>query len=166
MPNVTILSVTAAGGRVVPSKPTLNHHTTTGQFVITDYNSSYTYSASVTAGTITWVSASVISLSNANSIATITARLPKSISNSSPATAERKAYTYSMSITNSYQHDWINGTPGACEGYSNWGTGPAGASGYACLDTGYNCQHSDAINVKNSTPSGYTDSYNEWWKVA
>jgi hypothetical protein len=165
MSRLAFFATAGAGLGAVPAKPTLTHHTTTGQFRITNYDSTLIYNLSVTSGTATR-SADIITLSNANSICIVTAKLTKGVNNSPSATAERKAYTFYVESVNSYQHDWINATPGACEGYLNYGTGPNGASGYACLDTGYNCQHTDIINRKNSTPSGYTDSYNEWWKVA
>lgn len=151
----------AGGGRFTPDKPTVTHHTAKGQFVISNYDSSLTYNISVTAGTVTR-SGNIITLSNANAIATISSVSPKGASSSGNATAEVKAYTYYTVHYNRAQcGPGPNCSAAAC-GESGWGehwdTSPEGWS--------INPHCSKNESFKNSTPSGYTDSYGEWWKVA
>lgn len=162
MPNIAVIAAPSGAGRVSPAKPTLTHYTTTGQFQITNYDANLTYTLSVTAGTATR-SDDIITMSNANSICTVTATGPKSLEASTAATAERKAYTYSFNVTGGYYHN----TP--ADGYApNFGQGPDGSSTYFCQQVGSDpngCYHEQGTNQKAATPSGYTDSYNEWWKV-
>lgn len=158
MPSAALLAVTAGGGRVVPAKPTLTHHTTTGQFRITNYDASLTYTLSVTAGTATR-SGDIITMSNANSVCTVTARLPKSVSSSAAATAERKAYT---AVQGGADVSYIHGLP--ADGVNIPGT--IGARWLYCTEgQPGEAQHQEGPMVKGSLPSGYTDSYSEWWKV-
>lgn len=161
MPSIVYLAPIPSSGRAVADKPILDHHTATGQFVITNYDANLTYNTSVNSGSVSFISASVISLSSADSICTITARLPKSISNSASATAERKTYT---TTPTNVDVSYIHGLPQ--HGVINYGGAPGTRWTY-CLEAPYGgeCPHQEGTNIKNATPSGYTDSYNEWWKV-
>lgn len=157
MPALAVIAAAAAGGMgFVPSKPTLTHAASTGQFTITNYDAALTYVLSATAGTPTR-SGPTLSLSNANSIGTVKARGPKGLTDSAGGTAERKAYTY-YSV-----HENVGecgpGPDCSCHpGYGpHWDTDPQLGS--------VNPHCSRDVSYKNSTPSGYTDSYSEWWKV-
>lgn len=160
MPSLAMIATAAGGGRAVAAKPTLTHYTVTGQFQIINYDANLTYTLSVTAGTATRTNG-IITMSDPNSVCTVTARLPKSIADSSAATAERKAYTGVPGPADvSYVH------PPPQHGVINYGS-PIGARWTYCIEASYGgeCPHQEGTNVKASTPAGYTDSYNEWWKV-
>jgi hypothetical protein len=146
------------GKGYVADKPTVTHHTVTGQFRITNYLSTNTY----TVGGSATRSTDIITVTSSNGTGNVTSKAPgKSLVASSATTCERKAYTCAQNFSNSTQHDWINATPGACHG----DTAPCPGSGVYCTDTTYNCQHADLTRTKDGLPSGYTDSYSEWWKV-
>lgn len=161
MPNLaTLVSAAAGAGRFVPDKPELNHHTTSGQFIITNYDSRLTYVISsgtrsndiITLGTSGTVSCDVLAYS------------PKGVVGSSTANCERRSYTYYT-----YQ---CGTTPGNCSYLPNCAdcggcagcTNCANPSGGLCIF----CTGGDPIycTAKNATPAGFTDSYNEWWKVS
>lgn len=153
-----MIATAAGGGRAVAAKPTLTHYTATGQFQITNYDANLTYTLSVTAGTATR-SGAIITMSNANSICTVTAKLPKSISDSPAATAERKAYT---AVQGPADVSYIHGLP--ADGVNIPST--IGARWLYCTEgQPGEAQHQEGTMVKGSLPAGYTDSYNEWWKV-
>ena len=99
-----MVAAAAGAGRTPPAKLTLTHYTATGQFQITNYSSLLTYTLSVTAGTATR-STDIITMSNPDSVCTVTARGPKSLSDSAAATAERKTYTTNQNnVDVSYIH--------------------------------------------------------------
>lgn len=160
MPSLVGFAGAASAGRVVPAKPTLTHHTITGQFQITNYDANLTYNLSVTAGTATR-SGDIITLSNANSVCTVTARRPKSVSDSAAATCERKAITQSYNTPNGGGEGvgyYFTTNGDSCappvwvfEDLSGNGSGPFICRKYELGD--------------DPTPSGYTKSYGEWWRV-
>lgn len=155
----------AGGGRAIAVKPTLTHHTTIGQFRITNYDqydSTVVFNLSVTAGTATR-STDIITLSAVDSICTVTARLPKSVSNSAAATAERKEYDATQGTADV---SYIHAPPEHGVNIPN----VIGARWLYCLQfpppLELECGHQEGTMVKAATPSGYTDSYGEWWKVS
>ena len=159
MPVLAAIAGSSSGGRFTPEKPILAHGTQTGDFIISNYDPSLIYNISVNSGTITR-NGSVISLSNSDCICTIYASPPKGIILSSPATAERKSYTYSsgQNCVNNCQPNGGPSGPNSC-----W-CGSLNPQGDLCCGGCYG-QTCSSFNIKNATPSGYTDSYNEWWKV-
>lgn len=161
MPNIAVFTAASAGGRAIAVKPTLTHHTTIGQFRITNYDATLTYNLSATAGTATR-SSDIITLSAVDSVCTVTARLPKSVSNSTAATAERKEYDATQGAQDV---GYLHGLPAHGVNIPN----VIGARWLHCVDagggTGSECAHNEGNMVKASTPSGYTDSFGEWWKV-
>lgn len=151
----------AGGGRFTPSTPTVTHHTATGQFIITNYDSLLGYNISVNSGTYS-LSNNIITLSNADSTATIFAVSPKGIQSITNAVAIRKSYTYySVHVNRTECGPGPNCSSSAC-GESGWGehwdTSPEGWS--------INPHCSKTLWYKNSTPNGYSDSYGEWWYAA
>lgn len=148
------------GAGFAPAKPTLSH-SAYGQFTIDNYNSMYQYSLSVTAGTASR-SGAVITLSAVDAVLTVT---PSFGPAGTSATAERKAYTYH---TENQQTCTPNCQPGG---------GPTGANSCWCGSSsdgyqtccggcyGSTCSGNPNAVVKDSLPSGYTDSNSEWWKI-
>ena len=161
MPNIAVFAAASAGGRAIAVKPTLTHHTTIGQFRITNYDATLTYNLSATAGTATR-SSDIITLSAVDTVCTVTARLPKSVSNSTAATAERKEYDATQGTADV---SFLHGNPADGINVPN----VIGARWLVCVDvgggTGSENGHQEGPMVKAGTPSGYTDSYGEWWKV-
>lgn len=152
-------------GLSAPAAPVMDHHTATGQFIITNYDSSLVYTATLVSGTGSATlntSTGVYTLSGANSRFSVTAGYAASAPQSDADFMERKAYTCTTTF-NYYEHPYINATPGACHGA---GAGVCPGSWTVCTDSGGFCGHNDLTATKNATPSGYTDSYNEWWRVS
>ena len=152
----------AGGGRAIAVKPTLTHHTSTGQFRITNYDAAFTYNLSVNAGTATR-SSDIITLSAADSVCTVTARLPKSVSDSTAATAERKEYDATQGAADV---SFIHAPPEHGISIPN----VIGARWLYCTQFAPplegECGHQEGTMVKAGTPAGYTDSYGEWWRVS
>lgn len=182
---MTMLSKWGGGMRgkgFKPAKPLLNHHTTAGQFIISNYDASLTYTISTTSGPTVTRSGNIIttttSVTNAASI-TASQGLVSDV-----ASVERRNYTYSSggqtcspNCGSAYQ--W----PGNC--YSNsssccnpnnscWGTGPDGscaADGTICCGGSRGSTCTPNPPVKNGLPgpagsggsAGWYDSYSEWW---
>lgn len=161
MPNIAVFAAASAGGRAIAVKPTLTHHTTIGQFRITNYDATLTYNLSATAGSATR-SSDIITLSAVDTVCTVTARLPKSVSNSTAATAERKEYDATQGGADV---SFLHGNPADGINVPN----VIGARWLVCVDvgggTGSENGHQEGPMVKAGTPSGYTDSFGEWWKV-
>jgi hypothetical protein len=174
------VGVFAGGGRVALDKPTLSH-TNTGQFTIGNYNASYLYSASVTAGTAT-VAGSVLTMSNANSVATLYATYGKATSTS--ILAERKSITYNQPVNNPYPcgtHQcncttgWGSCGCGTCGGYpapnaQSWGQCgcPGDMCWYNSTTTCSTCTSycdSWSNTGEDPVPSGYAKTYGEWRKI-
>lgn len=158
--NETSAAIRGKGG-IIGTAPVMARGTGTGLFAISEYNPALVYTATNVSGGGTATlntTTGVYTVSAANSRWSIVARYAPGLPASPQGFMERKAYTYTCNYGPSYQHAWINATPGAC---GNDGTGDCGY----CGNTGYNCQHQSGTNVKNSTPPTYNDSYSEWWKI-
>lgn len=146
----------AGGGKFTPDKPVITHHTTKGQFIITNYDPSYTYTITVNTGTVTR-STDILTLSNENSIATVFCTSPRGIA-SSNATAERKKYTATQGAADV---SYVHAPPAHGVSIPN----VIGGRWLYCAEFPWpECGHQEGPMIKASTPSGYTDSYSEWWK--
>lgn len=144
-------SAAASGGRYVNPKPTITYNTT-GVFNITNADSTANYSSvsSVTAGTLTFGSGnSSVSLSNADSIGTITNRSIKGVTSAPSTLVERKSYTFTYVVAPPpFQY--------GCSPY----TGCAGTRhGGDCM--GF---FGSPYTFLNPAP-GYTNGTSEWYKI-
>jgi hypothetical protein len=163
MSKVPFLGGSGGGKGVVPAKPTLLH-TATGEFTITNYDASLTYTLSSGSRTN-----DKVTLPSADQSATVTAKSPKGLVNSPATYIERKAKTtYAKTEyvgTNWYTHGFpchssnVGGCPesgriGACSWY------PPNSS----------CGHSDGYTYcsypYNPAPPGFNDQYGEWSYVS
>lgn len=150
-----------------PAKPTLNHHTTAGQFIITNYSPSLIYTATLVSGSGSATlntSTGVYTLSSQNARFSVTAKYAAGTSESTAGYMERAQYT--TTATN-VDVSYIHGLPQ--HGVINYGGYSIPGSRWTyCLEASYGgeCPHQEGTNVKNATPSGYTDSYGEWWRVS
>lgn len=159
MVSLGIIVSTASGGKgVIPSIPTISHGPTAGTFVIDNYDSGLRYVT--TAGTI---SGNTINLGTSGTVQSqIVAYTQKGVIASSGRTLERRT------ITSSYVQTGT--TPGTCN-YLPYGCPTiqgqqecCGApSGGLCIT----CSGGGPIYswVEDPTPSGFTKSYGEWWKI-
>lgn len=148
MLNVGLIAASSAGGRgIVPVKPTATH-TGTGQFTLgAEYSATNVYTLTASAGSATRNGA-VVSLSNANSVGTITAKSPKGVTASTALTVERRAITYTTVVLDSFE------TFGGCpDGYN---FSDFGAQGTFCILYGSN---------EDSPPAGFTKNHGEWAKI-
>lgn len=151
------------GAGFPPAKPTLTH-SAYGQFTISDFNPLYTYGLTVTAGTATRSNA-VITLSAVDATLTVT---PSFGPTGTSVTAQRKAYTYHTENQQTCSPNCraISGNcysdPNPCQG-----DGSCAADGTICCggSAGSTCTGNPNAIVKDSTPSGFTDSNSEWWKI-
>ena len=151
------------GSGYPPAQPTFAH-TAYGQFQITNYNSVYRYVITVTNGTTSGPDASgFITLSGTDAIATVTPYFGPS---GPSGTVERKAYTYYYgSATSCADNCMPNGGPG---GPNTCWCGSLNPQGDLCCGGcyGQTCTTYQTGPFKNATPSGYSDSYSEWWKTS
>lgn len=141
----------AGGGRYVNPKPTITYNST-GVFNITNNDATANYSgvSSVTAGGLTFSPTnSTVSLSNANSVATIQNRSIKGVTNSPSTLAERKSFTYTYVVT-------PPPATGTCYNYSAPGGTRYGTSWMAFYGSPY--------TYLNPAP-GYTKAPSEWYKI-
>lgn len=161
-----------------PSAPIMDHHTATGQFIITNYNASLVYTATNISGGGTATlntTTGVYTVSSATSRWSVSAAYAVGAPQSAVDYMERKAYTYSYVQTGCSPNcrgiccgcgPTVNcsnccpqlGGCGCC------GDGSCGADGCICCGGSAGCTPTYG-NVKDATPSGYNDSYSEWWKV-
>lgn len=143
----------AAGGRVSSTKPTITHHTNTGQFVISDYDASFQYVVTVSNGTVSR-SGNIITVGDATATASIYYINGKVVS--AVTTAARAPYTYHQEYG---QTGWEYWWPPPYDGAESCGTWSNGDPWCRRPTYGWN-------TIKDAPPSGYTDSYGEYWKVA
>lgn len=155
-----VVSMASGGMGVIAEAPTLSHGATAGTFVIDNYDPNLRYS--ITAGTR---SGNTINLGTSGTvICQVTAFTQKSVTPSAAKTCERKNYTES--------YVQVGTAPGTCSYYPQCG-GPYD-TGAGCTDCGggsgglcITCSGGGPIFgwVKDPVPSGYTESYGEWWKI-
>lgn len=152
MRNVTSIgAASTSGGRYINPKPTITYNST-GVFNITNADSVANYSSvsTVTAGALTFGSGNAtVTLSNANSIATVQNRSVKGVTNSPSALAERKSFTYTYVVT-------PPPATGACFNYQ-----PAGGTRYGGTWMAF---YGSPYTYLNPAP-GYTQAPSEWYKI-
>lgn len=152
MPIIGALGASAAGGgRYINPKPTITYNST-GVFNITNADSTANYSSysSVTAGSLTFGSGNgTVTLSNANSVATVQNRSVKGLTNSPSTLAERKSFTYTYVVT-------PPPATGTCYNYSSPGGTRYGTTWMAFYGSPY--------TYLNPAP-GYTQAPSEWYKI-
>ena len=153
-------------GLSAPAAPIMDHHTATGQFIITNYSSSLVYTTALVSGGGT---ATLNTGTGVYTLSSTTARFSITVgySGSSPQSAadfmERRPYTATQGYPDvSYIHPPpahgvnIPNVIGARWLYCNQFDPPLEQE----------CGHQEGTMVKAGTPAGYTDSYGEWWKVS
>lgn len=179
-----IPSVPASGGRFQPSKPVVTH-TATGVFTISQYvaNSAIVnYSiSSVPAGFTN--NNGAVTLTNVNSIGSVSSAAKKTGPSSATATFERKAYSYYQGATGTYSYS-CNCSPNQ-NATANYAPCPDNSCGSApcpcpkdgpqnrCICWAYGppyCQTCYGTNygpVLDTTPSsnGYVNEFSEWVKL-
>lgn len=141
----------ASGGRYINPKPTVTYNST-GIFNITNNDSTANYSSysSVTAGSLTFSPTNnTVTLSNANSIATVGNRSVKGVTTSPTTLAERKSFTYTYVVT-------PPPATGTCYNYS-----PPGGTRYG---TTWMAFYGSPYTYLNPAP-GYTQAPSEWYKI-
>lgn len=152
MPNLAVVSLaTGSGKSLIPTAPIVSHGPTAGTFVIDNYDASLRYV--ITNGTI---SGNTITLGTGSTISsTITAFTQRGVVASSGKFMERREITYSY-VQVGTQPGSCSYLPASCNCCSN-------PSGGLCIF----CSGGGPIYdwVKDGTPSGYTESYGEWWRI-
>jgi hypothetical protein len=154
-----LLAAVATGGRLAPAKPALVH-SGPGQVTISNYDENVTYQLAVNFGTASRVGA-VITTTAAASTLTVTPVSSRGIAGA-PATFTRQPYTTSqVSDIDPYSEH-----PLPAHGAPNYGGAP-GTTYVYCNDFGGGfAVHTEGHNVKNATPSGFTDAHGEWAQTA
>jgi hypothetical protein len=148
---IPINVISSSGGRIVNPKPTMTYNTT-GIFNITNVDATANYSSwsSVTSGTLTFSSpVSTVTLSAADSIATIGNRSVKGVATSPTTLAERKSFTYTYVAV-------PNPATGACYPYQ-----PAGGTRYSGQWMAF---YGSPYSYLNPAP-GFTQAPSEWYKI-
>jgi hypothetical protein len=149
----TSLSGTSgSSGRYVNSAPTITYNAFPGIFNITNADSTANYSSysTVTAGTLSFgPSNSTVTLSNADTTATVTNRSAKGVTSAPSTLAERKSFSYT----------YVSAPPpatGACYNYQ-----PAGGTRYGGTWMAF---YGSPYTYLNPAP-GYTQAPSEWYKI-
>jgi hypothetical protein len=153
MPIIGAIGAAAAGGgRYINVKPTMTYNTYPGVFNITNADSTANYSSfsSVNTGSLSFGSGnSTVTLSNANSVATVLNRSVKGVTSSPSTLAERKQFSYT----------YVTAPPpatGTCYNYSAPGGTRYGGYWMAFYGSPY--------TYLNPAP-GYTAAPSEWYKI-
>lgn len=142
MPTVVGM-VAAAGGRFVPPMTIARTGLglSAGQFKITDYSSTYNYTLT---GANTTRATDIVSLNVADAQGTVQAFPPKGITGGTVVNVARTPYTY-------YGH---NVSTPYCQSHYQDGQCAQGVS-----------HNTWAGPYKNATPTNFTDSEGEWWRI-
>lgn len=168
---------TAGGGRFTPSAPTLSYAgsglSNNGIFTILNYNSTYIYTVTGSG----YISGNTLIVSSSTASASIVAKSPKGLSNSSSITAFRQAPTqgsYYVQTAPYECHGCPATLPNTCCAPGPCGCGTyhtAGAFPYngfwACCDQGYYVYYYNSFTSSGYTWGGndYTNGQGEWWKI-
>jgi len=154
------ISASASAGKGVrPDTPILSHGPSKATFIINNYDSSLRYflSSGIRVG-------NTINLNTSGTvICEVTSYTQKGVVSSLPKTCERRDITQTYTKTGE--------TPGHCDYLPLCGGPYDTGNGCAnCVDSGGLCIYCSAGNatyewIDDSTPSGYTKSYGEWWKI-
>jgi hypothetical protein len=148
---IGVIGGAASSGRYVNVKPTITYNTT-GVFNITNNDSTANYSSysSVTAGTLSFgANNATVTLSSADSTATVINRSAKGVTSSPSTLAERKSFSYT----------YVSAPPpatGTCYNYSSPGGTRYGTTWMAFYGSPY--------TYLNPAP-GYTQAPSEWYKI-
>ena len=134
----------ASGGRYIPAAASLEHGPTRATYTILSYDAKDQYTISL--GTR---STNTVTLSGSGTeVSTVTPSPPKGGVTAPSKTFERRDYSYYIGVTGSNPGggcDYLPGCGSICiycaSGNPNYGP------------------------IKNATPSGFTDSYSEWWRI-
>ena len=174
MPNLaTLVSAAAGSGRFIPNKPTLEYAgsgtSNNGNFTIGGYDPTFIYTA--TNGT---VAGNVLTVTNPNGSATLTARAPKGLAASSTITASRLAaaqssYYVQTAPVQCYNSGSCASQCGGCgtfyePGNPTWN----GVGGFwSCCDQGYTVFfYIDYVGSGYTWGgSNYTNGSGEWWRI-
>lgn len=166
---------TAGGGRFTPSAPTLSYAgsglSNNGIFTISNYNSTYIYTVTGSG----YISGDTLIVSSSTASASIVAKSPKGLLNSSSVTAFRQAPTYvgstsyfctvsgngaTLTCCNQWGNQYYTWTcpPGSNGGGGQWGVNVCGTT---CYTTPY------WVDYSGYTWSGanYTNGQGEWYKI-
>lgn len=159
MVSLGIIVSTASGGKgVIPSIPTISHGPTAGTFVIDNYDSSLRYVT--TAGT---VSGNTVNLGTSGTVQSqIVAYTQKGVIASSSRLLERRTITQSYVQTGT--------APGSCSYLPHCGSCGNCAGCTNCVPSGGLCIFCSGGGpiyswVQDPTPSGFNESYGEWWRI-
>jgi hypothetical protein len=149
-----IVATSAAGGGkgVVNPKPTMTYNAFPGVFNITNNDATANYSSysSVTSGTLAWgPSNTTVTLSAADSTATVANRRAKGTTTSPSTLAERKSFSYTYVAV-------PNPTTGNCYPFL-----PAGGTRYSGQWMAF---YGSPYTYLNGAP-GYTQAPSEWYKI-
>lgn len=168
---VATITASSAGGRFTASVPTLSYAgsgtTNNGQFTITNYDSTFTYTISGTGSRST----NTLTVTNATSSVTLTATSPKGITSSSTVTCARQApTTYSYFVaTGSVSCIWCNS---CCPGPNGCGTvhfnPDVGQNQFLlCTTPGYYATGYNSFTSTGYTWGGadYNNGLGEWFKI-
>lgn len=144
MPIFAGIAAAASGGRFVPPLTVGRSGLglSAGQFRITDYSATYNY---LLTGANTSRSGNLLTLGATTAQGTVQAQAPKGVTASSVVNIARTPYTF---------HSSFHHNPRCA---SHWHSGQCAAWGPP--NTHYNGE------LKNSPPSGYSDSEGEWWRI-
>lgn len=157
--SLSFIAGAASGGKgVIPSIPTLSHGPTAGTFIIDNYNSTLRYS--VTTGTISGNTITVPT--NATIQSQLVAFSPKGVVASSIRSFERRTPTQSYVQTGT--------APGSCSYLPHCGSCGNCAGCTDCVPSGGLCIFCSGGGpiyswVPDPVPSGFTESYGEWWRI-
>lgn len=161
MPNPSIIAGIASGGRgVIPPKPTLSH-TANGQYTITNYSASYTYTNSGATR-----SSNILTDMAGTGSVNVTAKSAKGIISSAIGTLYRQQPTTDMVYQQNY---WGEVGCGSCtHNCPNYcgGCGECACSYYPSTNT---CGRSTGCQVcynHDYSGAGYISEFGEWSKVS
>jgi hypothetical protein len=149
---IGVISGSSGSGRYVNPKPNITYTSSPGIFSINnaDATANYSSNSSVTAGSLSFGSGNAsVTLSAANSIATITNKSVKGVSAAPSTLAERKEFTYTYVVA-------PPPATGPCFNYS-----PAGGTRYGNYWMAF---YGSPYTYINPAP-GYTQAPAEWYKI-
>lgn len=147
--SISILRMAAAaGGRINLPAPTIVPGSSAGQFIISNYNSTYIYTISSQFSR----SGNILTLSPATATGTISQKTAKGVINSSPTTVSRQPITYTTTCTVAQSYS----VPTCCCP-DGWNFEDYGWIKYCRL---YSCK-----SEKNPIPSGWTEINGEWIRI-
>lgn len=149
---IGVIGGAASSGRYVNVKPTITYNAYPGIFNITNNDATANYSSysTVTGGTLSFgASNATVTLSTADTTATILNRSAKGVVSSPSTLAERKSFSYT----------YVSAPPpatGTCYNYAGAGGTRYGTTWMAFYGSPY--------TYLNPAP-GYTQAPSEWYKI-